>query len=96
MSSSPRNNEGFMDRLRRDSGVYGPGEQFFIMSDALACWFLKRWELKSDPLELLGAISTQDEFASFIAEQRADLVDGEAMLKNDDMTFVRVKIMAHQ
>jgi hypothetical protein len=68
-------------------GEWQPGDQFLLMTDALAQWFLRQLERKDHPWELLRVLpaSTQPHaaFARLIAEQR----DRQAM-RNDDVTLV--------
>lgn len=93
ISSKAGSNASLENHIKMTEGLALPGDRFFLMSDALACWFLRSWELRTDPLEMLDSISTQDEFASFAKTQRADIVDGLPFLKNDDLTLVHLKIM---
>jgi hypothetical protein len=63
------------------------------MTDALACWFLRRWERRSDPLELLAHIHSNEEFAKLVGcERREALSDGTPLLRNDDVTLIRCLI----
>ena len=88
--SAPSREAGLTEAVRTEQGAWEPGDFFYLMTDALACWFLKRWELGSDPLHFLKAVKTQADFARLVEEQRAEAMeDGSRLLKNDDVTLVR-------
>ncbi len=88
--------ESFRDAIKVEQGSWEMGDVFYLMTDALACWFLRRLELKDgDPFEFLNRICDDASFEEFIRNQRADsLEDGIEMLKNDDVTLVRCRIEA--
>lgn len=93
ISSVPSRNSGLDEALRFTDGVCRVGDVFYLMTDALACWFLRRWELRSDPLFFLDEIRCQAHFERLIDEQRSDSAeDGTRLLKNDDVTLVRCQI----
>lgn len=77
----------------RTQGQWEVGDDFYLMTDALACWFLKRWEIGADPLEFLRGMNTQEGFERWVSHQRKDLAnDGTPFLKNDDVTLVACHI----
>jgi hypothetical protein len=89
VSQSGRLNES----LKEAAGRWEEGDVFYLMTDALARWFLKRCELRNDPLFCLNEIKTQDDFDRLIHEQRMDATDdGARILKNDDVTLIRCSI----
>jgi hypothetical protein len=75
------------------NGEWKDGDVFYLMTDALACWFLKRWELGSSPLLLLNEVQNQTDFERLVEDQRVDATeDGARKLKNDDVTLERCSI----
>jgi hypothetical protein len=93
VSSVPCRNEYIGDALEVGNGHWEAGDVFYLMTDALACWFLKRWEVRGDPLSFLEEVHAQADFERLVNEQRADTTDdGARMLKNDDVTLVRCSI----
>ena len=72
------------------TGVYGCDDVFFLMTDALACWFFKEHEQGNKPWILLKDLDTQGNvsFEQFIADLRAT-----GRMKNDDVTLLRVDII---
>jgi hypothetical protein len=76
--------------LSSDCGTWEPGDQFFLLSDALACWFLK--ERSESPGESkLSQVETEQDFSQLIQDLRKTSTDcGSALLKNDDSTMIRI------
>ncbi len=73
------------------AGTLLPGDRFFLMTDALAQWFLRTHERGGRPWEavadLLSAGPTEAAFAAWVAGLR----EGGA-LRNDDVTLVTITI----
>ena len=71
-------------------GTWGCEDVFFLMTDALACWFFKELERGNKPWNLLRDLETQDgvTFPKFI-----DTLRSERLMKNDDVTLVRIDIL---
>jgi len=88
VSSVAGNNRSVFGAIKTTSGVWESGDTFYLMSDALAAWFLKGVEKTADPIGWLKAISTQELFADFVSRQRADVVDGQPLMRNDDVTLL--------
>ena len=62
---------------------------FFLMTDALACWFLKEKELGNTPWHCLRDLDTEGcpSFPSLIADLRST-----GKIKNDDVTLLRIDV----
>jgi hypothetical protein len=89
LSSSPNSN-GLSELVMQCSGSWGCEDAFFLMTDALACWFFKEHEQGNKPWILLRDLDTQDgvSFEKFVADLRAD-----QQMKNDDVTLLRIDII---
>jgi hypothetical protein len=72
-------------RRFRLQGDRRPGDVFYLMTDALAQWFLKSDEEGRRPLKLLEERSVEGEFAPWVENLRES---GE--LRNDDVTLMRI------
>jgi hypothetical protein len=71
------------------NGVWKYGDVFYLMTDALACWFLASLERRSDPVELLRSHELPEDFPRLIAHLRSHSAeDGAPVLRNDDVTMV--------
>jgi hypothetical protein len=77
--------------LRRRRGRWQPGDQFLLMTDALACWFLQQTETGHRPWEtiagLLAEPSAERAFAAWVQERAA-----REGLRNDDVTLIAVGV----
>jgi hypothetical protein len=70
---------------------------FFLMTDALACWFLACLERGISPLEPLRHVAQQEDFAQLIAQQRMTAFeDGIPVLRNDDVTMIVCEMTSNE
>lgn len=73
------------------NGDWQAGDQFYLMTDALAAWFLSSHEQSICPWAEIAAWrsvnATDDHFVEWIAELRAD-----HRLRNDDVTLIVIEI----
>jgi len=63
---------------------------FYLMTDALSCWFLREHERGAEPWRILADLGTER------AQSFCDLVDGlrsRGEIKNDDVTLLRVEVI---
>lgn len=101
LSSNPARNAGITGRFRFAGGEALPGDRFYLMSDALAGWFLRAHEQGTAPWEDLdlfcarrvkhtpGSEDAEHAFAGWIEEQRA-----AHTMRNDDVTLIRVELQS--
>ena len=81
------------DALLQHGGECVAGDTFWLMTDALSCWTLKRLRDFEDAFEMLEKIEDLDAFKEFVAGQRATHdEEGRSTLKNDDVTLMRVTV----
>lgn len=94
VSSVPSGNTGIAEALQVTSGGCRAGDVFYLMTDALACWFLSRLELRDgDPFSFLNQVEDDSVFEDVIRTQREGRLEGgRRLLKNDDVTLVRCRI----
>jgi hypothetical protein len=79
------------DKLEERQVIWLSGDVFWLMTDALACWALKRLRDYDDAFEILEKIEDLEGFKKFVHEHRAIIdEDGRPTLKNDDVTFIKV------
>lgn len=90
LSSAAAMNGNDTGIITNSTGSWGCEDVFFLMTDALACWFFQEREQGSKPWILLRDLDTQGNvsFRKFIADLRA-----ERRMKNDDVTLVRIDII---
>jgi hypothetical protein len=70
-------------------GEWFPDDTFYLMSDAIACWFLKQVEADKQPWELLRNLGSEEmpPFPEWLATLRR-----ERAIKNDDVTVLRIDV----
>jgi Protein phosphatase 2C len=88
---STRTPDGTLEAmLRCESGPLRPGDDLYLMTDALACWFLARQEEGGEPWATLGGageLTVPEDFAACIADERV-----EHRLRNDDVTMLQLRL----
>jgi hypothetical protein len=73
----------------RAEGCWGCDDTFFLMTDALGCWFFREKEAGGQPWATLRDLDTQGQtsFTAFV-----DSLRGSGAMKNDDVTLIRIDI----
>src|SRR5262249_40418427 len=91
LSSNPTSNNRLADHLCPASGEWQNGDAFYLMTDAIACWFLRAVEHGHAPWTIIRDLGTAEglNFTKWIAYLR-----GEGQLANDDVTVLRVDTFA--
>lgn len=93
VSSNPTGNGRVAADISNTSGEWQPHDIFYLMTDALACWFLRRQAEEGSAIVCLSDIETQALFSQFVQEEREQLDPlGRPCLRNDDVTMLRVKL----
>jgi hypothetical protein len=72
-------------------GRWEVGDHFFLMSDALACWFTRKCEQGARPWATLINLDTSEAGGTF-----EKLVSGwreNEGLRNDDVTLIRIDVI---
>ncbi len=95
ISSIPERNQQIWETLsdKATRGTWSPGDQFLLMTDALACWFMRKTEQGNMPIQKLFCalqqpeVSDQSGFEKLILELR----DSKA-IKNDDTSLIYITI----
>ncbi|WP_165822625.1 protein phosphatase 2C domain-containing protein [Paenibacillus montanisoli] len=94
ISSNAANNGPLKDFVRTWSGIAKAGDSFLLMTDALACWLLTRYEEDLSVIKKLYGLASEQDFTRFVhAERKSISRDGGFYLRNDDVTFIRVKLL---
>jgi hypothetical protein len=90
LSSNPIRNVDLADQLVPVAGDWLPGDTFYLLTDALACWFLLTHEAGGQPWRDLDTVAVSDgsePFIGWVADLRADRA-----IRNDDVTLLRVAV----
>ena len=86
ISSCPSGYEALRASVKSASGDWDDADVFFLMTDALACWFLCSLESCQNPWEVLYDLEKDETFEAWISELR-----NTGSLRNDDVTLEAVK-----
>ncbi len=88
IASDPPRNEGLLDYVRNAEGDWRIGDQFYLVTDALAHWLLEEVEAEQPPWDILRqhTLSKRPDFANWINELRS-----AKRMRNDDVTLVCVE-----
>jgi hypothetical protein len=90
ISSNAAGNNGLAWRLSRARGGASAGDTFFLLTDALACWCLRRVEAGASPWDDLLVHSRETaSFAPWITRLR-----DRREMRNDDVTVLVVSVDA--
>ncbi|NLE74295.1 MAG: protein phosphatase 2C domain-containing protein [Actinobacteria bacterium] len=90
LSSNPAYNRQVIEHLCSIKGTWDHGDVFYLMTDALACWFMREVEEGRRPWSILRDVGPYGEikpFREWVGELRADRA-----IRNDDVTLLRVVI----
>jgi hypothetical protein len=90
LSSDPTYNDKILDHLCTMKGAWRVGDVFFLMTDALACWFLREVEEGRFPWRVLRELDSSAEtkpFSDFVGDLRS-----RGAIRNDDVTLLRLEL----
>lgn len=90
LSSNPAYTSRIIDHLRTIDGTWQAGDAFYLMTDALASWFMQEVEAGRTPWNILRDLDTQDEVKPF--RKWVESLRTEGAIRNDDVTLLRVDI----
>ena len=90
LSSNPAYNADIEKYAIQKKGLLNLNDIFYLMTDALACWFLNAIECKEKPWEALRDLGTDAAapFPDWIGQLRE-----KCQIRNDDVTLLRVHVM---
>ena len=86
LSTRPENSKLITDRLMTERGGWRTGDTFYLLTDAIASWFLLDYEQGGSPWEILSSLDQQS-FASFVDDKRA-----RKLMRNDDVTVITLSV----
>jgi hypothetical protein len=86
-------NEGILSKQEHELGTCNKGDLFYLMTDAISKWFLRRNSEHGDAVSLLEAVQNSEQFQHLVDTQRHERDDkGRPMMPNDDVTWTRVSL----
>ena len=94
ISSRQQSNLGVLEKQEHETGEFKKGDVFYLMTDAISKWFLRREAEHKDAVATLEAISDKDQFQQFCdSERQAKDCEGRVLMPNDDVTWTRVEVL---
>lgn len=90
LSSNPAHTSRIVDHVRNMHGTWQAGDAFYLMTDALACWFMREDEKGRAPWRVFRDLNTSDEVKPF--REWVEVLRKEGAMRNDDVTLLRVDI----
>ena len=90
IASNPAYNNELLDKVRVKSGRFLYGDKFYLMTDAVANWFIAQFEEGKRPWHTL------DQYLDYNHEgltMYLTSLRNEGRLKNDDVTIARIKTL---
>ncbi|HXG09524.1 MAG TPA: hypothetical protein VNK04_07015 [Gemmataceae bacterium] len=90
-SRSPPEHMLDREKLRVRGGCCKPGDRFYLMTDALACWFLREYEADRKPWEAIDRFLDGPDAEKAFADWISDLRD-KGQMRNDDVTLLVVQV----
>jgi hypothetical protein len=78
--------QAIVDHVQLAEGTVAQGDDFFVCTDALACWFLGKVEEGGRPWDTLRELD-EDKFADWVSEARR-----AREMRNDDVTLVHIDV----
>ena len=88
LPSRPDDVASLVAHVDEDRGDWCVGDTFFLMTDAVAAWFLRAREAGGTPWDDLRGFDGPDAFAAWVADRRH-----RRALRNDDVTVMRVDVV---
>jgi hypothetical protein len=90
LSSNPAHNSRIVDHLRKMDGTWKREDAFYLMTDALACWFMRELDQERAPWHILRDLGTRDERMPF--REWIELLRAHGAIRNDDVTLLRIEV----
>lgn len=89
ISSKPDMDRVIFESINMYRGQWQTDDAYFLMTDALACWFLQECEHGNTPWRILRDLGARNQqpFPEWIINLRVN-----GLIKNDDVTLVRIDV----
>jgi hypothetical protein len=94
-SVAERNSDVFSNKHTIPNGTWQSGDQFFLMSDTVACWFLSQIETGNEHVVIpaLSSVQTLEAFTALVNEARTAVgADGSVLMRDDDVTVTILSV----
>lgn len=95
LCSRPGGARAILPRAKVEWGEWKPGDQFFLLTDAVAQWFLRRHEARFKPWASLTRRLREPKPDAALGALVEKLRDDEEM-RNDDVTLVTIEVLPQE
>jgi len=95
LCSRPGGGKAVLPRPKVEWGEWRPGDQFFLVTDAIAQWFLRRHEARLKPWVPIARRFHEPKPDVALTAMVEKLRDDEAM-RNDDVTLVAIDVLTQE
>jgi len=92
LSSNPDHNGEVGNSLRFKEGKWISDDSFYLMTDALAAWFLATAEQGERPWSIIRDLQTSEQTTDF--RQLVHHLRVHKLLRNDDVTLIRIDVVS--
>lgn len=90
LSSNQKANKNILEYIRINRGRFQQEDRFYLMTDALAKWFLVEYETQKQPWLTINNLDTKDQKQPF--EEWINSLRANGQLFNDDVALIRIDI----
>lgn len=90
LSSHPDHNNTVTEHFRTAEGGWVQDDSFYLMTDALACWFMREVEQGRTPWRILRDLDTTSGIKPF--REWVDELRMNRTIRNDDVTLLRIDL----
>jgi hypothetical protein len=87
LASDASRNQDLAEYLCRWEGDWEPGDSFYLMTDALAWWFLREHEAGQQPWSQWPEPEPSEQFGAWVQDLR-----DSGRMRNDDVTLLRLDL----
>ncbi len=94
-SVAERNSDVFSNKHTVTDRTWQSGDQFFLMSDTVACWFLSQIETGNEHVVIpaLNSVQTLEAFTALVNQARTTIgADGSVLMRDDDVTVTILSV----
>lgn len=95
-SNAQNNSEELVAQLSETlEDEWRSGDIFYLMSDAIACWFLRRQDEMEDAVKQVSGLTSLEALTALVdTERRHKDEEDRVWMRNDDVTLMRIKVSA--
>jgi len=93
ISTSQPANKGILEKQHHELGTCQKGDIFYLMTDAISKWLLRRESESQSGLKSIEQVSDAEGFQKLVDTERHERDDkGRPFMPNDDVTWIRVQL----